>query len=114
MINLITKKDKYPLPRIDDTLDMLFGAIYFTTLDLFSGYWQIEIEESDKEKTAFTTELGHYEFNRMPFGLCNAPSTFQRLMENVLRPAIGKYAMAYIDDVIIYTKTFTQHIMMMN
>ena len=72
----MTRQDAYPLPRIDATLDVLAGAQYFTTLDLASGYWQVELEEENKEKTAFSTPFGHYEFNVMPFGLTNAPPTF--------------------------------------
>ena len=109
-LNSITVKNKYPLPRIDETIDYLHGAKFFSTLDLFSGYWQIEIEESDKQKTAFTTDDGHFEFNRMPFGLTNAPATFQRLINNVLRPALKKYALVYLDDVIIFSKTIEEHI----
>ena len=75
-VNEITKKDAYPIPRIDDTLDALAGAKFFSTLDLASGYWQVELEEMDKEKSAFTTPYGLYEFNVMPFGLTGAPSTF--------------------------------------
>ena len=83
-LNSVTHQDAYPLPRIDSTLDSLAGAAYFTTLDLASGYWQVEVEEQDKEKTAFSTPKGHFEFNVMLFGLTNAPATFQRLMECVL------------------------------
>ena len=83
LLNKITIKDKFPLPRIDDTIDALYGARYFTTLDLLSRYWQIEINEADMHKTAFICELGLFEFNRMPFGLTNAPSTFQRAMNNI-------------------------------
>ena len=83
-VNSLTHRDAYPLPRIDSTLDTLKGSTLFTTLDLASGYWQVEVKEEDKEKTAFSTEKGHYEFNKMPFGLTNAPATFQRLMECVL------------------------------
>lgn len=79
------KKDAYPIPRIDDTFDTLSGAKYFSSVDMFSGYWQVELKEEDKEKTAFSTPYGLYEFNVMPFGLCGAPSLFQRLMENVLK-----------------------------
>jgi hypothetical protein len=85
LLNKITIKDKFPLPRIDDTIDALYGARYFTTLDLLSGYWQIEINEADKHKTAFICELGLFEFNRMPFGHTNAPSTFQRAMNNIFQ-----------------------------
>ena len=77
---------------------------------MFSRYWQIEIEEKDKQKTAFTTDEGHFEFNRMPFGLTNAPATFQRLINNVLRQALRKFALVYLDDVIIFSKTISDHI----
>ena len=109
-LNSITVKDKYPLPRIDETIDYLHGAKFFSTLDLFSGYWQIEIEEADKQKKAFTTDEDHFEFNRMPFGLTNAPATFQRLINNVLRPALKKYALVYLDDVIFFSKSIEEHI----
>ncbi len=82
-LNLLTKKDVYPLPRIDDSLSALGAKQVYTTLDLTSGYWQIPIAEEDKEKTAFVTHKGLFEFNVMPFGLCNAPATFQRYMDAV-------------------------------
>ena len=83
-LNSITRKDVYPLPRVDDIFDTLDGACYFTSLDLASGYWQVELDEDAREKSAFTTYHGLYEFIRMPFGLCNAPATFQRVMQAVL------------------------------
>ena len=110
-LNHITNKDSYHLPRIDDTFDMLHGKKFFTTLDLASGYWQIELEESAKEKTAFIVENNLYEFNRMSFGLCNAPATFQRLMNYVLRDVLGKSALVYLDDVIIFSESYEQHLM---
>ena len=109
-LNQVTIKDRYPLPRIDDTIDALHGAKFFSTLDLFSGYWQIEIEESDKHKTAFICKYGQYEFNRMPFGLTNAPSTFQRLMNNILKPVLYESALVYLDNIIIFSKTIEEHI----
>ena len=83
-LNAVTRKDAYTIPRIDDTLDTLSGAAWFSTLDMVSGYWQVEVGEEDREKTAFCTPCGLYEFNVMPFGLCNGPATFQRLMDLVL------------------------------
>ena len=109
-VNNITRKDAYPLPRIDDTLDTLAGSQWFTTLDLISGYWQVEMSEKDKEKTAFCTPCGLYEFNVMPFGLCNTPATFQRLMELILTGLQWKSCLVYIDDVIVVGKTFLEHL----
>ena len=96
----------YPLPRIDDSLDALAGAKWFSTLDLSSGYWQVEMADSDKEKTAFTTGTGLYQFTVMPFGLCNAPATFERLMEQVLAGMSWEVLLIYLDDVIIHAKSF--------
>ena len=107
-LNEVTKKDAYPLPRIDDILDALRGAKYFCTLDLASGYWQVGLLEKDKEKTAFSTHMGLYEFNVMPFGLTNAPATFQRMMDKVLHGYIGKICLCYLDDIVIFGKTFEE------
>ena len=100
-VNGITRKDAYPLPRVDDTLDTLSGSKWFTTLDLISGYWQVELEEKDREKTAFCTPDGLFEFKVMPFGLCNAPATFQRLMDMVLAGLQWANCLVYLDDIIV-------------
>ena len=105
-----TKKDTYPLPRIDDTLDTMDGAKWFSTLDLKSGYWQVDIHPDDKEKTAFSTGNGLWHFNVMPFGLCNAPATFERLMDSVLQGLHWKTCLVYLDDVIIFSKTLQEHL----
>ena len=109
-LNAITKLDVYPLPRIDDSLDLLAGTQYFTSLDLASGYWQVGMEESSQEKTAFTTHRGLYEFQVMPFGLCNAPATFQRLMEGVLKDLVQRKCLIYLDDILVIGRTFAEHL----
>ena len=109
-LNSLTRKDAYALPRIDDTLNSLAGSKWFTTLDLASGSWQVEICPEDKEKTAFCTQDGHFEFNVMPFGLCNAPATFQRLMDVVLAGVQWSSCLVYLDDIIIMGRSFDEHL----
>ncbi len=101
-VSEVTRKDAYPLPRIDDMLDALRGSQYFSTLDLYSGYWQVKMDSKDIDKTAFVTRQGLFRFTVMPFGLCNAPATFERLMELVLSGLNWKICLIYLDDVIVY------------
>ncbi|XP_050518950.1 uncharacterized protein LOC126893053 [Diabrotica virgifera virgifera] len=109
-LNECTIDDKYPLPNISDLLDQLGKCQYFTTLDLASGFHQIEIDPKDIPKTAFSAENGHYEFTRMPFGLKNAPSTFQRVMDNILLGILNERCLVYMDDIIVYSPTIHDHI----
>lgn len=107
-LNRRTKRDHYPLPRIEDLLDQLSGQTLFTTLDLASGYHQIAIAERSKEKTAFVTPEGQYEYNRMPFGLANAPAVFQRVIHKILNKTKVPYVIIYMDDILIPSKTFDE------
>lgn len=113
-INDKTIDDKYPIPNITDILDKLGRSNYFTTLDLASGFHQIEIDKKDVEKTAFTVEHGHYEFLRMPFGLKNAPSTFARIMDYILKDFIGFNCLVYLDDVICFSSSLQEHMITLN
>ena len=109
-VNAVTRKDAYPLPRVDDSLDTLASCKWFSTLDLLSGYWQVEVDEKDREKTAFITNEGLFEFTKMPFGLCNAPATFQRLMDLILAGLQWKNCLVYLDDILIIGRTFKEHL----
>ena len=106
----VTKKDSYPLPRIDDSLETLAESKWFSTLDLRSGYWQVGLDPHDKEKTAFSTGQGLWQFTVMPFGLCNAPATFERLMEQVFRGLLLDVCLLYLDDILVPGKTFDHHL----
>ena len=107
-LNSVTRKDAYPLPRIDDTLDTLHA------LDLASGYWQVELTKEDQHRIAFCTTHGLYEFKVMPFSLCNAPATFQRLMDLVLTGLLWSSCLVYLDDIIVLGKNFTDHLQNIN
>ena len=113
-LNAVTKADQFPIPRIDDLLDQLGKAKYFSTLDLASGYWQVQMHPGSAEKTAFITHQGLFEFNVMPFGLRNAPAVFQRLMQRVLaglNPEDGPdFVSVYLDDVLVFSETLEEHL----
>lgn len=113
-LNDKTISDKYPIPYIADILDKLGRTKYFSTLELASGFHQIEMDPKDTCKTAFSVDGGHYEFTRMPFGLKNAPATFQRVMDNVLGPLIGSICLVYLDDIIVFSPSLTEHIANLN
>jgi hypothetical protein len=108
-LNKITKKNKYPLPHTDDLIERLKDGNYLTKLDLRSGYHQLRMGEDSVNKTAFITRYGLYEFLVMPFGLCNAPSTFMRMMHDILRPLIDTCVIVFLDDILIYSPAMEQH-----
>jgi hypothetical protein len=109
-VNSITKVDAFPLPRIDNLLEKFREAKWFTSVDLASGYWQIAMEEKDKEKTAFVCRYGLYQWNVMPFGLTNAPATFQRMMNEIFMEYLDDFMAVYLDDIIIYSKNWEEHL----
>ena len=102
--------DVFPLPRVDDSLDLLAKSKYFTTLDLSSGYWQVKLAPESIKKTAFVSHTGLFEFVVMPFGLCNAPSTFMQLMEAVLAGLTRDVCMDCVDDILVMKATFEEHL----
>ena len=108
-LNDVTCKDAYPLPRIDDTLESLHGAKWFTTLDLQSGFWNIGVKEEDRPKTAFSTSSGLWEFNKMPFGLCNGPPVFSRCMEKIFSGMQWEECLIFLDDILVFGRDFNEH-----
>lgn len=108
-LNKVTTKDAFPIPNIQDCIDTLGGNTFFSSLDMASGYWQVLVDERDRHKTAFTTKYGLYEHVRLPFGLCNSPATFGRVIQEVLRGLTWKECLAYLDDVIILGRDMLSH-----
>ena len=113
-LNAITMKDAFPLPKIDEIFDQLTDAKYYTKFDFKSGYFQVPLSKEDRPKTAFSTRDNHYQFTVLPQGITNGPATFQRVINHILGPTRWRYALAYIDDVIIYSNTFKEHLFHLN
>ena len=110
-LNARTKKDSYPLPRMQETMESMVGARFFSTMELKSGFWQVKMAEKSQQYTTFTVRsVGIFEFLRMPYGLCNAPATFQQLMQNCLGELNLTYALIYLDDVIVFSWTEEEHL----
>ena len=110
-LNSRTKKDAYPLPCMQETMESMVGARFFSTMNLKSGFWQVKMAKDSQQYTAFTVgSMGVYEFLRMPYRLCNAPATFRRLMQNCLGELNLTYALIYLDDVIVFSRTEEEHL----
>ncbi|CAM5151673.1 unnamed protein product [Natator depressus] len=108
-LNVVTLPDNYPMPHTDELLEKLGWAQFISTLDLTKGYWQVPLDESAKERSAFITHVGLYEFNVLPFGLRNAPATFQKLVDSLL-VGLGEYAITYLDNVAIFSDSWAEHL----
>lgn len=109
-LNNVTIKDAFPIPKTESCLDTLRGSVYMSTLDMASGYYQVKLDEKDKHKTAFVTKYGLFQYTKLPFGLCNSPATFSRVIQLVLQGLSWKECLAYLDDVIVLGTDFESHI----
>ena len=109
-LNKVTQENKYPMPRIDDLMDNLGGAKYFSSLDLTSGYHQLGLQASDWPKTAFNTHVGKFEWRVLPFGLTNAPAVFQTAMNKTFGRHLNRFVFVYLDDILIFSRLEEQHL----